>query len=285
MIKSTDTRPTKEGQGVEMELNSALVVGPDGFIGQNVVGALKKRDIEYNPVRKNRDISALPNKSVDCVFFCAGNSAEFRTRDDPLHCLRRNVFDLQEYLTGLEYKRFVHFSSTAVYPPELSEKMEQVRLDPRELSLYGAHKLLSERYVQEFAQNWVILRPAYLYGPGLWKNLFYDIRVGKTDIYLTKDSHLAALDVRYLADAAVELATAASNEVFNVASSHVISIPELMRIAPMEFSFHDERHIDQRGISLEKLHQYWQEPLSETGYQNALLDFFQSGNVDTEKGL
>jgi hypothetical protein len=49
-------------------------------------------------------LSELPERTVDSVFFCAGNSAAFRTDDDPEYCLRRNVLDLHGYLTEAKYR-------------------------------------------------------------------------------------------------------------------------------------------------------------------------------------
>lgn len=270
---------------MERELETAAVVGPDGFIGRNLVDRLEAAGVAVSGVRKETPIRAVSDAPVDCVFFCAGNSAPHRTRDDPQFCLQRNVTELHEYLTELDYRTFVHFSSCAVYPPDSERKRPDATLDPGDISLYGAHKLLSERYVREFAERWIILRPAYLYGPGLWKNVIYDLRTGQERIFLDPDSELSILDVRHLADAAIALARSVENDVFNVASEYLVSVRELLEMAPGEYTFRDERYINHDGIALETLHDHWCEPLSRRQHERRIQAFLESGDVNREKGL
>ena len=266
-------------------LETAAVIGPDGFIGSNVVEGLADEGVEVYGIRKETSPADLPQAGVDCAFFCAGNSATYRTREDPQFCLRRNVSELHDYLNELEYDTFVHLSSCAVYPPDAEEKQPESVLDPRDVSLYGAHKLLSERYVMEFADRWVILRPAYLYGPGLWKNILYDLRTGQDHVFLDPDSVLSILDVRHLAEAAHTVAMRAENEVFNVASKHLLSVRELLELAPGDYTFRNERYIDHAGISLSSLHRYWTEPLSRQEHLARIQRFLEEGGVNRKKGL
>ena len=270
---------------MERELDTVAVVGPDGFIGRNLVDRLGAAGVTVTGIGSDTPLRTVADTQFDCVFFCAGNSAPHRTRADPSFCLRRNVIDLSEYLTALEYRTFVHLSSCAVYPPDSDEKRTDAALDPRDVSLYGAHKLLSERYVQELAKRWVILRPGYLYGPGLWKNIIYDLRTGQEQLFLDPDSELSILDVRHLADAAMVLATSAENSVFNVASEYLVSVRELLEMAPGEYTFAERRYIDHGGIELERLHDHWREPLSKRDHTARIQAFLEDGEVNTEKGL
>lgn len=274
-----------DSQVAMRDIGTSVVVGPNGFIGSNFAQALEKAGTTVFPIGREDSVAELPDETIDCVFFCAGNSAAFLTEDDPEYCLRRNVIELYNYLTELDYRTFLHLSSTSVYPPGMKEKTEDSKLDLGDISLYGSHKLMSERYVTQYAPKWIILRPAYLYGPGLWKNVFYDIRTGRRNLYLDPDSELAALDVRHLARIAIELVKSGGKGVFNVGSSHVVSVRELLELVPDDFTFHNERYIDQRGISLEKIHEYWNEDVSREEHLASIAQFLREGTVNREKGL
>ena len=130
-------------------------------------------------------------------------------------------------------------SSITVYPVRLAEKCEHIDLGLNNLSLYGAHKLLAERYVKEFAGSWVIARASGFFGPGLKKNLLYDLKTGQTDIYLQIDSWIDYMPISYFCDALRTLAEAALNEVLNVGSAAALSVRELIDLRPNSYVFHD----------------------------------------------
>jgi len=255
-------------------LKTAAVIGTNGFIGRNLVQHLQGRGVEVLPITRDSSHEDLPTSTVDCVFFCAGNGVAYMTDRDPEFCIRRNIIELYQYIRILKYRCWVHFSTTSVYPDRLLRKTEDAPLDVGGISLYGAHKLLSERYVAQYAPEWLIVRPTYLFGPGLRRNLFFDLLTGRRDIYLKRDSHLAALHVTNLAEAVVHLAEVLENEVVNVGSAHVVSVDEILAMNPGDYVFHDERFIDERGVVLDKLHRYWREPLTRDQYVQSIRRFF-----------
>lgn len=256
-----------------MNLKRCVVVGADGFIGGNMVAHLRQVGVEVHSVTRQTDPTEVPAQGVDCVFFCAGNSATYLSSREPIFCLTRNVIDLHHYLATLSYRKWVHISSTSVYPPSLEHKREDAPLDIQGMSLYGAHKLLSERYVTQYARSWVVVRSASLFGPGLRKNIFYDIRQGRRDVYLTRDSYLDALNVEHLCAACVVLARQVETEIINTGSGHVIRVADLLAMEPDDYVFHEERFIDDRGLSLDKLHQVWRLPITMQEHLQSMKEF------------
>ncbi len=192
-------------------------------------------------------------------------------------CLQQNVFDLYAYLESLEYDKFIYMSSASVYPDFLQDKREDSSIDIADLSLYGAHKYLSEQYVKRYTKgSWIILRPGYLFGHGLWKNIFFDLRAGGKDIYLKPDSYIAALDVQKLAEAVYCLANDCEDEIFNIASSHGVCVQDLLDIKGGEFVLHSERYINESGLSLEKISKYWKEAMSREAYLSSIARYLKS---------
>ena len=240
-----------------------------------MVDALTNAGIRVYPVTRDTAPDTVPE--VDWVFFCAGNSAAYLSARDPQYCLQRNVIDLWKYLTMLRYNRWIHLSSVSVYPTGLNEKREDMTLDLRQLDLYGAHKLLAEKYVGEFAVDWIITRVGYLFGKGLKKNIFFDLWNGQNELFLTRNSVLAPLRADHLAQACITLADTAESGTYNVASAFSLSVPDIVSMKPGEYVFRDERHVDERGVNLDRLHRYWQQPENDTEYRGSIAAFLHNG--------
>jgi len=251
----------------------AAIVGPRGFIGAAVRAELESRGYDTVLLDRGSDTATVPR--CDLGFFCAGSSAAYLSTIDPIRCLQANVVDLYGYLASLKVDRWVHMSSLSVYPIASASKSEDAPVDLSRLSVYGMHKSLAETYVRTFAQTAIVLRVGYLYGKGLRKNLLFDLRSGRTELFLTADSVLAPLDVALLADAAASLAEKADTGTYNVASRYVLTAAEIASLKGGAFVFLGERHIDERGVALERLSKYWSQPQSQAGHVESVRSYLE----------
>lgn len=256
----------------------SLVVGARGFLGGNLVEYLRSIGVDTREAHRETPLESLSETDFNVVFFCAGNSKTYVSLREPLTCLEENVGTLYRYLTTLRYRKWFHLSSSAVYPENVSTKEEEMPISLADAPLYGAHKLLSERYVRQFAERWVIVRPGGFYGKGLKKNLLFDIRAGRKDVYFTRDSYLDYLNVRQFAEIAVTLAECAENEVLNVGSGFPLSVAELLAMKPNNYIFHDERRQSDKGFSLERLRAYYSHPMTEAAFREDVLSFLLSSD-------
>jgi len=251
----------------------AAIVGPGGFIGAAVRAELETRGYEAVPLERGSDAASVPHCNI--AFFCAGSSAAHLSSKDPMRCLRANVIDLYGYLSALKVDRWVLMSSLSVYPADLARKSEDAPVDVSALSVYGMHKAVAETYVRTFTPNAVVLRVGYLYGKGLRKNLIFDLRTGRKELFLTADSVVAPLDVALLADAAVSLAEKASPGTYNVASRYALTAAEIAMLKGGGVSFLGERHIDERGVVLDRLRTYWTQPQSRTEHIDSIRSYLE----------
>lgn len=229
----------------------------------------------YDTVLLDRGSESASVPRCDFAFFCAGSSAAYLSTKDPMHCLRANVMDLHGYLVGLRADRWVLMSSLSVYPAASMIKSEDGAVELSRLSVYGMHKALAETYVRTFTQNAIVLRVGYLYGRGLRKNLLFDLRSGRKELFVTPDSAIAPLDVALLADAAVSLAEKAMDGTYNVASRYVRTAAEIASLKGGSVVFLGERHVDERGVSLEKLGKYWSQPQSQAQHIESIRSYIE----------
>ena len=174
-----------------------LIIGSEGFIGKHCVVhfSMLGYDVYTADVVETNlpNYTCLPkaNTNFDDLFktnkfdYCINASGSAHVGfsfDNPAIDFELNVLNVHKLLVSIRtYNancKFINFSSAAVYgnPERLPITEEQVK---NPLSPYGFHKLQSEYLVKEYHRFFNIgtasLRIFSAYGPGLKKQLFWDL--------------------------------------------------------------------------------------------------------------
>jgi nucleoside-diphosphate-sugar epimerase len=164
-------------------MNTVLITGATGFIGQRLVRRLLQQDVRVRVmVRDPARLAGAVRSRVDVV------QGELGGADHVLHlaalataCTRhpRDYARLNAEAVALlldaaaraGVRRFVHVSSIAALPPVESPRVSGfARFGPTE---YAASKAASEVIVRRYVANGhdaVIVRPTRVYGPGPWND-------------------------------------------------------------------------------------------------------------------
>ncbi len=174
-----------------------LVIGSEGFIGSALVKFLiesgrvvERADIQPLTLRHYTQLDPcapdfeglLVRHKVDVIVNCAGAASVPDSLADPLRDFALNTHCVLQILEAMRKHaseaRFINLSSAAVYgnprtlPIAASEPI-------RPVSPYGFHKRMSELACEEyhtvFDLQTVSLRIFSAYGPGLRKQLFWDL--------------------------------------------------------------------------------------------------------------
>ena len=177
-----------------------LILGSEGFIGSHCISYfLKKGDSVYGidlyeqPTQKYfyKKVSRLSpdldeffgETKIDGVINAAGSGNVPYSMSHPVLDFEANSLDTIRVLDVLRkhqpHCKYIHLSSAAVYGnPEKLPILEEERLRP--LSPYGWHKLISEQLCAEYSVVYnlsvAIIRPFSVYGSGLKKQLFWDLK-------------------------------------------------------------------------------------------------------------
>lgn len=238
-----------------------IIIGSKGFIGQNlfnyflgkgndVWGADVLADISNNKryfqiINTSSDYNEVfKNITYDLCINCSGAASVPESLTDPSHDFNLNTLNVFRILDTIKkYQpgcRFINLSSAAVYgnPQVLPVKED---LKPNPLSPYGFHKLQAEQICREFYQSFAIptcsLRIFSVYGPGLKKQLFWDLyKKMKTGIpFSLFGSGNESRDFIYIADLvrAIEIVSEFSDfkaDTINIADGKEIYIKDAVSI-------------------------------------------------------
>lgn len=256
-------------------MRKVLITGINGFIGTAVAegfsaaGALvygidriEKKDSSFTTfvldLLSDSAADILREIQPDIVVYCAGCAdVNFSVRH-PVEDFQGNVFSFHRFLfdmkaCNLADTRVVFLSSAAVYgQPEELPVRETAVLKP--ISPYALHKRMAEEVCLYFNRNYgfhvVIARIFSAYGPGLCKQLFWDMAqklktTGKLELFGTGSETRDFIYREDLVRAIMLLATGEelNHEIYNVANGVETSI---RRAAELFLKWND---LGQSGVS------------------------------------
>jgi dTDP-glucose 4,6-dehydratase/UDP-glucose 4-epimerase len=176
-----------------------LIIGSEGFIGSHLIAYYIQRNDEVwgcdlntlikinyhflkNDLNPNFWNQLFEKKQFDYCINAGGKSNVNASVENPAEDFDANVNETFKILNAIRLFnkecKYLHISSAAVYGnPEHLPIKENAPCNP--LSPYGWHKLLSEKICNVFSKLYnlsiTIIRPFSVYGPGLKKQLFWDV--------------------------------------------------------------------------------------------------------------
>lgn len=146
----------------------AALIGHTGFVGSNL---LTQTDFSHRFHRAN--IATIAEQSYDLVV-CAGVQATKWWANKNPDEDRQGIEALKKNLKNVKTERFVLLSTIDVYENSHSQT-DEATPPPPGIQPYGAHRLALEAWVRESFSNTLIVRLPALFGPGLKKNIIFDL--------------------------------------------------------------------------------------------------------------
>lgn len=238
---------------------SVLITGSSGFVGSFLSKRLKQKGYFVRAVVRNRSVQESSGEHVIvCDIAQNSNWDEMLAGIDYVihlaalaHQINKPVaaadFDRVNHQATAELARAVANSTTVrrlVFISSIgavcssSEKVITPRTEPNPDSDYGRSKRNAELAVQQILsgtpQDWCVLRPTLIYGPGNPGNMLRLMRLTRSPVPLPFGSirnRRSFLYVENLVDLIEKVLAnpGASRQVFNVADAEVLSTGELVR--------------------------------------------------------
>lgn len=148
-------------------MNSALV-GYTGFVGSTLL-----KQASFEAKYRSTNIQEIEGREFDLVV-CAGAPAQKWIANKEPEEDKKKINSLIGHLSKVKCKTFVLVSTVDVFDNahgvNESTPVEETGLHP-----YGLHRFHLEEFVQEHFSNHLIVRLPGLVGPGLRKNIIFDL--------------------------------------------------------------------------------------------------------------
>ncbi len=245
-----------------------LIIGSEGFIGKHLHRYMKDQGHEvwgadvvtrYADQEKyflvdasNSDFtSVFRHCQYDLCVNCSGAASVPESLKNPIRDYFLNTVNVFKLLDAIRNEqshcRFINLSSAAVYGNPDQLPVSEVAI-PNPLSPYGIHKLQSEQICREFYEFHKIptcsLRIFSVYGPGLQKQLFWDLmkKARSGEAFSLFGTGRESRDFIFVSDLVrvIELVnehSAFEADVINVANGEEVFIQDAVSVF---FSFFDE---------------------------------------------
>ena len=148
-------------------MNNSLI-GYSGFVGSTLL-----KQACFESLYRSTNIQKISGMSFDTVV-CAGAPAQKWIANKEPEADLRNIKALIKLLETIQCKMFVLISTVDVFKLPLDVD-ENTRIEEKDLHAYGLHRRLLEKFVQCHFENHLIVRLPGLVGPGLRKNVIFDL--------------------------------------------------------------------------------------------------------------
>ena len=175
----------------------------------------------------------LEQKKVDVFIHLIGSPSVWKSEQDPIKDIEINLISFLNVLRlseKIDLKKIVFSSSCQV-----TETLEN-----NSKTNYGISKYASELYIKKFCDDlnmeYCILRPSWIYGPGMVKNPIFDVieasNIDKKEMFIAEET---ALDYIYSEDVASAFLMASTekswaNKTLNISSNTSSNIEEIRKI-------------------------------------------------------
>lgn len=159
---------------------------PDALIGHSgFVGSTLLRQTRFESRYRSTDIAEIEGRAFGTLV-CAGAPAQKWLANREPEQDRARIDELIGHLQTVRCDRFILISTVDVFGQAVAVD-EDSPVDERGLHAYGLNRRRLERFVEEHFRQHLIVRLPGLVGPGLRKNVIYDLH---------NANNLAALDSR-----------------------------------------------------------------------------------------
>ncbi len=144
------------------------LIGYTGFVGSNLASQYAFSDL-YN----SSNIQGIDGKEYDLIVSAGARAEKWRINQEP----EKDLAEIQTLISHLETtkaKQFVLISTVDVYKSPVNVD-EDTPIDIEGLHTYGSNRYHLEQFAREKFDGTIVRLPG-LFGPGLKKNVIYDLQ-------------------------------------------------------------------------------------------------------------
>jgi nucleoside-diphosphate-sugar epimerase len=154
-----------------MTTTTTALLGCSGFVGSTLL-----RQARFDTALRSHDIAEIGRRPFDTVVCAAAPGQKWLANREP-EADRASIDSLIAHLRTARCKRFVLISTVDVFRHPVGVD-EDTPVEEDGLHPYGLHRRVLEQFVASHFERHLIVRLPGLVGPGLRKNVIYDLHHG-----------------------------------------------------------------------------------------------------------
>jgi len=211
------------------------VIGAAGLIGSGLCQRLNERSIEHYAPARSATLTALTDRPLGRVIYCAGVTADFRNRI--FDTVEAHVCKLLTLLKHSEFDSLLYVSSTRVYGarPGLASESDELSANPLIPDhVYNLSKMMGEALALNSERPVRIVRISNVYGEDYSSKNFLssalrDAVLGRQVVVTTSaDSEKDYIHLDDVVKGLIEIADTGREGIYNLAAGQNVSNQELM---------------------------------------------------------
>ena len=207
------------------------VFGHTGFLGNNIVKFLKKKNYDvFLPSRNKIKFT----KNLNNIIYCIGSD---NVLDDPINAIQSNLMMLSKIIINNKFKNFIYISSTRLYlnSKNTNEKDAIKIYTSSKNYFYNSLKAVAENFcLSQKNKNIKVIRLSNLYGLNFRKQIYLLpslIRNSKNNkkinIYINKKSKKNYININNVIDIIIKIMNKSKYRLYNVASDKRLTIEKI----------------------------------------------------------
>ena len=149
-------------------INKKALIGHTGFVGTTL-----KKQYKFDSFFRSNNIHTIKGKEFDLVV-CAGAQAKKWLANQNPKKDKESIETLMDALHYVNCKKIILISTVDVFANSIGVN-EKTDINLNELNPYGLHRRELEVFIKTYFQNYLIIRLPGLVGPGLKKNIIFDL--------------------------------------------------------------------------------------------------------------
>jgi dTDP-4-dehydrorhamnose reductase len=150
------------------KLMANALIGFSGFVGSTLL-----KQAPFKSLYRSTNIHDIEGQTFDTIV-CAGAPAQKWIANREPEEDRQKIDGLIAHLKTVHCKTFILISTVDVFKDSMGVD-EETLVDESGLHPYGLHRRLLEQFVESHFPNHLIVRLPGLVGPGLRKNVIFDL--------------------------------------------------------------------------------------------------------------
>jgi len=149
-------------------MNNSCIIGHTGFVGSNL-----KNSMIFDDFYNSKNILEIKNKKYDLCVIAAPSAVKWKANKEPIQDLK-SITSLLEILHDSHFKKVVLISTIDVYGDQVNLGLNEKDIPKWEVHPYGRNRKILETFLSDRFDCSVIRLPG-LFGPGLKKNIIFDL--------------------------------------------------------------------------------------------------------------